>query len=106
MQGPPNGGLRGPGGGVGAMGIHDPALMDPALMFHQPDGFNDLDPGLPAGQNPLMIGGVRRPGMQQPGPMGQGGMFGPDGRLRGPGGGFGPGAGGFGGSGPGGNMFM
>ena len=75
--------------------------MDPfgpgAGMFRQPEGFNDLHPDLPDGQDPLRIGPVRRPGQMMPGPNG---MFGPGGNL---GGNFGPG-GNF--NGPGGNMFM
>ena len=90
----------------GPMGGFDPAMPgggfnDPAMMF-QPEGIDDLDPQIPGSDNPLQIGGVRRPNRPP-----QGGMFGPGGNLMGPGG-FGGGPnGGFGGpGGPGGNMFM
>ena len=88
------------GGGIG--GGFDPMPMGPGgMMFTQPEGFNDLHPDLPDGQDPLRIGPVRRPGMMNPmgGPNLGGGMFGPGGNLRGN---FGPG----GQNGPGGNMYM
>ena len=102
------------GGGGGGLGPFPPrgggGMIDPfapgGMMFHQPEGFGDLDPGLP--DDPLRIGGVRRPpNNRMMGPNnGMGGMFGPGGNL-GPGGGFGGGmGGGFGGGGPGGNMYM
>ena len=110
---PPQGGM----GGMGGMGGNGNDPFGPGGMaFHQPDGFGDLDPGLPDMDNPMRIGGVRRPNNMM-GPNG-GGMFGPGGNLMGPGGfprggGFGGpggpgGAGGFGGGtgGPGGNMYM
>ena len=115
MGNPMMGGNRGnfpPQGGMGGMGGVDP--FGPGGMgFHQPEGFNDLDPGLPDMDDPLRIGGVRRPNNIIGQPNGSG-MFGPGGNLMGPGnfprgpggqGGFGGGQGGFGG-GAGGNMYM
>lgn len=90
-------------GPMGAMGPGPlgPGGMHPDLMFHQPEGINDLHPDLP--DDPMRIGGVRRPPRQMMQPP-HGGMFGPNGNL----GGFGPGPGGFGGGsgGAGGNMYM
>ena len=73
MSGP--GGLSGAGGIGGMPDGHDPGMMSPEMMMYQPEGTGDLDPGLPGSQDPLRIGGVRRPGM--PGQMP--GMFGPGG---------------------------
>ena len=94
--------MGGPGNGLGPFPPHGGMGVDPfgpgGMMFHQPEGFGDLDPGLP--DDPMRIGGVRRPNRMM-GPN-NGGMFGPNGNLGpggfGPGGFGGPGAGGFGGS--------
>jgi len=53
------GGFGQPGFGGPAAGF-DPGMMGPDMMY-QPEGINDLDPGLPGGNDPLRIGGVRRP---------------------------------------------